>query len=322
MPETTVPSTDLPTRTLGPLEVSVIGLGCNNFGGRVDLAGTRAVVDAALESGVTLFDTADIYGGRGGSERLLGEVLAGRRERVVLATKFGMDMQGRNGEPPGGRGSRAYIRQAVQASLRRLGTDWIDLYQYHEPDGETPIEETLGALHELVKDGIVRAIGASNFSAAQLVEAARVAEECGFIPFVSVQNEYNLLERGIEAEVVPAAQQLGVGVLPFFPLASGLLTGKYRSGEPAPAGTRLQGRERIADAETFERLARAERFAAQHGVSVLDVAIAGLANQPAVVSVIAGATKPEQLRANVGALRWTPTPEDLRELDEIFPPGR
>jgi aryl-alcohol dehydrogenase-like predicted oxidoreductase len=322
MPETTVPSTDLPTRTLGPLEVSVIGLGCNNFGGRVDLAGTRAVVEAALESGVTLLDTADIYGGRGGSERLLGEVLAGRRERVVLATKFGMDMQGRNGEPPGARGSRAYIRQAVQASLRRLGTDWIDLYQYHEPDGETPIEETLGALHELVTEGIVRAIGASNFSAAQLVEAARVAEECGFTPFMSVQNEYNLLERGIEAEVVPAAQQLGVGVLPFFPLASGLLTGKYRSGEPAPAGTRLQGREQIADAETFERLARAERFAAQHGVSVLDVAIAGLAYQPAVVSVIAGATKPEQLLTNVAALRWTPTPEELRELDEIFPPGR
>jgi aryl-alcohol dehydrogenase-like predicted oxidoreductase len=322
MSDTSAPSTDLPTRRLGDLEVSMIGLGCNNFGRRLDLEGTRAVVHAALDAGVTLLDTADVYGGQGGSEQLLGEVLGEHRHRVVLATKFGMDMHGANGEPAGPRGSRAYIHQAVRASLRRLQTDWIDLYQYHQPDGVTPIEETLGTLHELVTEGVVRAIGASNFSAAQLTDAARVAEECGFTPFVSVQNEYSLLKREIEAEVIPVCRQLGIGVLPYFPLASGLLTGKYRRGEPASEGTRLHGREQIADDETFERLERAEQFARERELSLLDVAIAALVAEPAVASVIAGATRPEQVRANVAALRWSPTPEDRRALDEIFPPVR
>ncbi len=312
---------ELPQRDIGELSVSVVGLGCNNFGRRVDLDGTRAVVDAALDAGVNLLDTADIYGEQGGSETLLGEVLKGRRDDVVLATKFGMDM-GANGPSARPRGSRAYIREAVADSLRRLQTEVIDLYQYHRPDGETPIEETLAALDELVKEGKVRYIGCSNFSAAELDEAAGAAREKGYANFVSLQNEYSLLKREIEAEVVPECEQLGVGVLPFFPLASGLLTGKYRRSEAAPEGTRLQGRPEIADDETFDRLEAAERFARERGVELLDVAIAGLACQPMVASVIAGATKPEQVRANAGALRWTPSDADLEELDRIFPTPR
>ena len=312
---------DLPQRELGGLSVTMVGLGCNNFGRRVDLDGTRAVVDAALDAGVNFLDTADIYGGGGGSETLLGEVLRGRRDHVVLASKFGMDM-GQNGPSVRPRGSRAYIREAIDGSLRRLQTDVIDLYQYHRPDGETPIDETLGALDELVKAGKVRYIGCSNFSAGQLDEAAGAARENGFESFVSLQNEYSLLERDIEADVVPKCEQLGVAVLPYFPLASGLLSGKYRRGEDAPAGTRLHGRPQVADDETFDRLEAAERFARQRGVELIDVAIAGLAAQPMVASVIAGATKPEQVRANAAAVRWSPGPEDLEELDSIFPTPR
>ncbi|HEY1594616.1 MAG TPA: aldo/keto reductase [Thermoleophilaceae bacterium] len=312
---------DLPHRELGDLSVPAVGLGCNNFGRRVDLDGTRAVVDAALDEGVNFLDTADIYGDAGGSETLLGEVLKGRRDEVVIATKFGMDM-GANGPSVRPRGSKAYIREAVDASLRRLQIDVIDLYQYHRPDGETPIEETLGALDELVKAGKVRCIGCSNFSASELDEAAGAARENGFASFVSLQNEYSLLKREIEAEVVPECEQLGVGVLPFFPLASGLLTGKYRRGEDAPEGTRLHGRPEIADDDTFARLEAGERFARERGVELLDVAIAGLAAQPMVTSVIAGATKPEQVRANAAALRWTPSDADLQELDSIFPTPR
>jgi aryl-alcohol dehydrogenase-like predicted oxidoreductase len=311
-------------RKLGGLEVSEVGLGCNNFGRRVDLDGTRAVVDAALAEGVNLFDTADIYGGDdpGASERLLGEVLKGRRDQVVLATKFGMDMKGANGEPAGARGSAPYIGQAVEASLRRLQTDTIDLYQYHEPDGVTPIAETLGALNELVVAGTVRFIGASNFSAEQLAEAERVAEERGYAKFVSLQNEYSLLKRGIERDVIPACERLGVGVLPFFPLASGLLTGKYRRGEDAPQGTRLHGRGDVADDATWDRLERLAAFAEARGIEPIDVAIGWLLGQPAVASVIAGATKPEQVRRNVQAGRWRPTDDDRAEIDAIFPPGR
>ena len=309
-------------RELGDLQVSVVGLGCNNFGGRVGLDGTRAVVDAALESGVQFFDTADVYGGRGGSERLLGEGLRGRRDQVVLATKFGGNMGGENGEPAGPPGSRAYVHQAVEASLRRLESDWIDLYQYHRPDGVTPIAETLGALNELVAAGTVRHIGCSNFSAGQLAEAADAAREHGFAPFVSLQNEYSLLERDIEAKLVPECERLGVGVLPYFPLASGLLTGKYRRGEPAPEGARLHGRGEVADATTFDRLEAAAEFAAARGLELLQVAIGGLAAQPMVVSVIAGATTPEQVRTNATAADWEPTPEDLAALDEIFPSPR
>jgi aryl-alcohol dehydrogenase-like predicted oxidoreductase len=299
-----------------------VGLGCNNFGGRVALEGARAVVDAALESGVDFLDTADSYGGGGGSERILGELLRGRRDDVVLATKFGADAGDANGVPAGPRGSRAYIRQSIEASLRRLDTDRVDLYQYHLPDGVTPIEETLRALNELVDEGRVVEIGCSNFSASQLAEAAEVAREHGLRPFASLQNEYSLLDRRIEADVIPECERLGVAVIPYFPLASGLLTGKYRRGEDAPPGTRLFGRRRVADDETFDRLEALQAFAAERGLEPVDVAIGGLLAQRTVASVIAGATKPDQVRANAGAARWEPTAEDLRELDRIFPPGR
>ncbi len=312
---------ELPQRDMSGLKVSAVGLGCNNFGRRVDLEGTRAVVDAALDAGVNFLDTADIYGEQGGSETLLGEVLQGRRDQIVLATKFGMDM-GDKGPSVRPRGSRAYIREAVEGSLRRLKTDVIDLYQYHRPDGETPIEETLGALDELVNEGKARYIGCSNFSAAELEEAEAAARENGFARFVSLQNEYSLLKREIEGDVVPKCEQLGVGVLPYFPLASGLLTGKYRRGEDAPEGTRLHGRPEVADDATFDVLEAAEEFARARGLTLLDVAIAGLAAQPAVASVIAGATKPEQVRSNAAALRWEPSAADLEELDSIFPTPR
>jgi aryl-alcohol dehydrogenase-like predicted oxidoreductase len=304
------------TRRLGDseLEVSVLGLGCNNFGRRVDLEGTRRVVDAALEEGVTFLDTADIYGGAGASEELLGQVLEGRRDRVVLATKFGMDM----GDSAEARGSAAYVRQAVEGSLRRLRTEHIDLYWYHQPDGVTPIEETLGALDELVRAGTVRAIGCSNFDTAQLEEADAAARENGLAHFVAVQNEYSLLRREIEREVVPAAQRLGLSVVPYFPLASGLLTGKYRRGEDAPDGTRLAGRDQLAGDEEWATIEALARFAEERGLSMLDVAIGGLAAQPAVASVIAGATKPEQVRANARAVGWTPSAEELEALRDVL----
>jgi aryl-alcohol dehydrogenase-like predicted oxidoreductase len=305
----------LETRSLGSLQATVVGLGGNNFGRRVDLDGTRAVVDAALDAGVTFFDTADVYGGRGGSEQFLGEALKGRRDRVVLATKFGMDMRDTPGYPDAPRGSREYIRVAIEKSLERLQTDVIDLYQYHEPDGTTPLAETLGAMGELVDEGVVREIGVSNFSALQLDEAATIARP------VSVQNEYSLLDRGLEADITPVCRRLGIGILPYFPLAGGRLTGKYRRGEDAPAGTRLHGRGEVADEETFDRLEALERYAGARGLSMLDVAIAGLAAQPMVASVIAGATKPEQVEANAAAARWKPTEHDLAELDEIVPRG-
>jgi aryl-alcohol dehydrogenase-like predicted oxidoreductase len=316
---------DLPTRRLrdSELEVPIVGLGCNNFGGRVALDGTRAVVDAALDAGVTFLDTADIYGGQGGSEELLGQVLEGRRDRVVLATKFGMDMKGANGERPGTpRGSAPYVRQACEASLRRLRTDTIDLYQYHTPDGQTPIEETLGALAELVREGKVRYAGCSNFGAELLLESERAAEAGGYPHFVSLQNEYSLLRRGIERDVIPACERLGVGVLPYYPLASGLLTGKYRRGEQAPAGTRLAGRGSLASDEEFAAIEALERFASERGLEPIDVAIGGLAAQPMVASVIAGATKPEQVHRNARAGLWQPSREDLEELDRIVPSAR
>lgn len=308
--------TDMQTHRLGTseLEVSAVGLGCNNFGGRIDAERTRAVIDAALEAGITLFDTADTYGGAPGlSEELIGEHLGDRRDRVVVATKFGMDM----GDGKGPRGSRDYILQAADASLRRLRTDVIDLYQYHRPDGMTPIEETLGALDELVRAGKVRFIGCSNFSAAQIEEADRVARERGFARFVGVQNQYSLLHREPEAGVTAVCERLGLSLLPFYPLASGLLTGKYRRGEPAPPGTRLARRDYSATAAQFDVVEALERFAAERGVTLLEVAIGWLLAQPAVDSVIAGATRPEQVRANVGAARWAPSDADLQELDRI-----
>jgi aryl-alcohol dehydrogenase-like predicted oxidoreductase len=298
------------TRRLGSskLQVTVVGLGCNNFGGRTDEAASRAVIDAALEAGITFFDTADVYGGGGGSEEIIGRALAGRRDEVVLGTKFGSDL----GDGETARGSRPYIRRAVEASLRRLRTDWIDLYQYHRPDGITPIEETLGALDELVREGTVRAIGSSNFPAALVDEARAVADTHGLSPFVSEQSEYSWLAREAEDELLPACERLGIGFIPYFPLASGLLTGKYRRGEPPPEGTRLYGRE-LPD-KRLDRVERLTSWATEHGVSLLEVAIGGLATQPAVASVIAGATRPEQARANAEAGRWEPTRAELESL--------
>jgi aryl-alcohol dehydrogenase-like predicted oxidoreductase len=303
----------LPKRSLGLLgpEVSVIGLGCNNFGRRVDLDGTRAVVDAALDAGITFLDTANTYGDpRGRSEELLGEVLEGRRDQIVLATKFGMDM----GDGRGPRGSREYILQAVEASLRRLRTDVIDYYWYHQPDGVTPIAETLETLDELVRAGKVRYIGASNFSADQIEEADKVARDRGFTRFTAIQNNYSLLNREAERDVLPTCERLGLGFVPFFPLASGLLTGKYRRGEPAPAGTRLAARDQVATNEQFDVVEAVARFAADRGASMIEVAIGALLARPVVSSVIAGATKPEQIPQNVAAASWTADDSDLADL--------
>jgi aryl-alcohol dehydrogenase-like predicted oxidoreductase len=300
------------TRRLGAEgpEVSVVGLGCNNFGMRVDLQGTRAVVDAALDAGVTLLDTADTYGDTE-SESFLGEVLQGRRDRVVVATKFGGRMEGRGG------GSRDHIRKAIDASLQRLRTDHVDVYQYHVPDGVTPFEETFGALDELVREGKVRYVGHSNLEAAQVEEVDSLARDRGWARPVSAQNEYSLLRRETEEELLPVCERLGLGVLPYFPLASGLLTGKYRRGQERPEGTRLSSRDEVFTDEKFDRIEALERYAEERGVTVLQVAIGGLAAQPAVASVIAGATKPEQVRANAAAGDWEPTPDDVAALNAL-----
>jgi aryl-alcohol dehydrogenase-like predicted oxidoreductase len=312
----------LPQRRLGDseLEVSVVGLGCNNFGKRLDLDGTAAVLEAALDSGINFFDTADVYGGNE-SERLMGEVLEGRRDEYVLATKFGWETSAEDApDVPGG--SREYIRWAIEGSLKRLRVERIDLYQYHHPDGVTPLAETLVALDELVREGLVSAIGCSNFSAAELEEADQIARDRGLARFVTLQNEYSLLEREIEAEVAPACERLGVSILPFFPLASGLLTGKYRRGEAGPDGARLSAREAVGSDAQFDTVEALEGFAEERGIGVLDVAISGLAAQPAVASVIAGATKPKQIATNVKAIEWQPSEADLVELDRLAPTPR
>jgi aryl-alcohol dehydrogenase-like predicted oxidoreductase len=300
------------------LRVSVVGLGCNNFGSRLDLDGTRAVVDAAIDCGITLLDTADTYGGGGRSEELLGEVLAGRREQVVLATKFGhygADMG--YGHAAGAKGGRAYIRRAVEQSLRRLRTDYIDLYQIHTPDRRTPVAETLAALGELVAEGKVRYLGNSNYSGWQIAEAAGLAAHRGAVPFVSAQNHWSLLERAAEAEVVPAARHFGLGVLPYFPLANGLLTGKIRRGQPAREGTRLAGRDGYVTEAKLDIVEKLAAWAEAHGVSLLTIAIAGLAAQPGCASVIAGAMSPEQVKANADADDWIPSAEEIAEIDAI-----
>jgi aryl-alcohol dehydrogenase-like predicted oxidoreductase len=302
--------------------VSVLGLGCNQIGRTVDRDDARRLIDECEAAGVNLVDTADTYGEAGSSEAFLGDALArARRERFVVATKFGMRLSGIAGVPEAPRGSREYIRWAVEGSLGRLQTDHIDLYQYHRPDGVTPLEETLGAMNELVEEGRVRFIGCSNFEAGQVDDAARIAGENGWAGFVSLQNEYSLLNRGLEADVVPACERHGLGILPYFPLARGLLTGKYRRGETAPEGTRLSGRDEVADARTFDVLEALERYAEERGVSLLEVAIGGLAAQPAVASVIAGATRPDQIAGNARAARWVPSEDDLRALDAIVPRG-
>jgi aryl-alcohol dehydrogenase-like predicted oxidoreductase len=316
--------TDMTYRQLGEsgLAVSVVGLGCNNFGGRIDADRTRDVVAEALDAGITLFDTADSYGSRPGeSEEMLGRALGERRSEVVVATKFGSDLDGTLGPDWGARGSRRYIRLAVEASLRRLRTDWIDLYQLHWPDPRTPIDETLSALDELVAEGKVRYIGSSNLTAWQVVDADWVARSNGMSRFISAQNQYSLLERDIERDLVPACEHAGIGVLPYFPLASGLLTGKYRRGDEAPAGTRLASRPERLAAANFDRIEALDGYARERGISMLDVAIGGLAAQPAVASVIAGATSPEQVRANVAAGAWQPSLADLAALDDVVPSG-
>ncbi|HEY4459082.1 MAG TPA: aldo/keto reductase [Pseudonocardiaceae bacterium] len=311
-------------RTLGNsgLLVSVVGLGCNNFGARIDDDRARQVVDAALDAGVTLLDTADIYGDIGGSETTLGEILQGRREQVVLATKFGFQPTDMGfGPSAGAKAGRKYIRHAVEQSLRRLRTDHIDLYQLHSPDPLTPIAETIAALSELVAEGKVRYLGHSNFSGWQLAEAAHVAKEIGGVPFISAQNHWSLLERDVEKELVPAARHYGLGVLPYFPLASGLLTGKIRRGEKVPDGTRLAGRPYWITDERLDVVERLIEWGAKHDRSILEIAIGGLAAQPGCSSVIAGATSAEQIIANVNAGDWEPTSDQLTELEEVLKPA-
>ena len=307
------------------LAVSVVGLGCNNFGRKLDADGSRAVVDAALDVGMNLFDTADIYGTpHGSSEELLGAALKGRRGDIVLATKFGMDMAGMNGADHGARGSRSYIIRAVEASLRRLDTDYIDLYQMHTPDPATPIDETLSTLDDLVHAGKVRYVGNSNFAGWQIADADWTARTAGVTPFISAQNQYSLLHRDVEIEVVPACQHFGLGLLPFFPLDSGLLSGKYRRGEKPAEGTRLslERYQRWLDGADWDTIEALSAYAAERGRSLLDVAIAGLAARPAVTSVIAGATTPDQVRANAAAGRWQLSPEDKSALDEHLAQSR
>jgi aryl-alcohol dehydrogenase-like predicted oxidoreductase len=307
-------------RNLGKsgLKVSVVGLGCNNFGMRIDAAAANAVVARALDEGITLFDTADIYGGAGASEQMLGKALGNHRQEVIVATKFGMTM-GKGPYLHGG--SRRYACACVEASLKRLGTDYIDLYQIHQFDPETPQEETLEALNDMVRAGKVRYIGHSNFAAWQAVEAAWVADRRNLAPYVSAQNEYSLFERSIEAELVPACRQFGLGILPYFPLASGLLTGKYKRGVEPPKDTRFGAMKRLADRymndATFATLDQLENFAAARGHSILELAMSWLAANPCVPSVIAGATKPEQVAANAKACDWKLTPEELTEIDKI-----
>jgi aryl-alcohol dehydrogenase-like predicted oxidoreductase len=302
------------TRKLGSLDVTVVGLGCNNFGRRLDAERTKAVVDVCLEHGITFFDTADVYGGAGRSEEYLGRALGPRRDEALIATKFGSPM---SDDPDHQGGSARWVRQAAEDSLRRLGTDRIDLYQMHRPDPDTPIEETLAALDGLVRAGKVVEIGCSNFSVEQIEEAHRVAEEHGYARFVSVQNEYSLFQREPEEGVLEACERLGLGFLPYFPLASGLLTGKYRLGEPHPDGTRIAA---DSDAVSEENLVRVERLislAEEHGHTLLELAFGWLLSKAVVASVIAGATRPEQVAANAAAAGWRPTADELDEIEAV-----
>lgn len=302
------------------IDVGPVGIGCNAFGARIDGDQVTAVVDAAFEHGVRFFDTADTYS-LGESETLLGAALQGRRDEVVVATKFGMDMQGRNGDDGGRRGSAAYVRRAAEASLRRLGTDVIDLYQLHTPDPGTPVEETLGAMTELVDEGKVRAIGCSNFTAWQLVDADWISRTTGLAHFATAQNEYSLYNPAAEVELVPACLELGVGLLPYFPLAYGLLTGKYSRDAEPEAGTRLAGQRARWEGADWERIDALQAFADERDITLLELAMGGLASRPAVSSVIAGVSRPEQVASNVAAANWVPTAEDSAALDDLLAPA-
>ncbi|ROP64063.1 aldo/keto reductase [Curtobacterium sp. PhB115] len=318
--------TGIEHRPLGPsgLVVSTVGLGCNNFGrpgtASESQEGTDAVVRAALDAGVTLFDTADIYGGTPGmSEEMLGKAIAGRRDEIVLATKFGMDMQGANGPDWGVRGSRRYVRLAVESSLRRLGTDWIDLYQMHRPDGVTPIEETLSVLDDLVREGKIRYVGHSNFAGWQIAEAELTASIAGTTSFVSAQNEYSPLSRAVEDEVLPAVRAYALGFLPFFPLYNGLLTGKYtKAGGPAD-GRLSKAKPQLLEDAPWDVLDDYQRFCDERNVTMLQATFAWLLAQPGLSSVIAGATKPEQITQNVEAgTTWEPSEDDIADMTVIF----
>lgn len=307
------------TRSIGSLEVSLVGLGCNNFGRRIGPEDTQRVVDAAIEAGITFFDTADVYGD-GESERFLGQALGSRSDEVLVATKFGHSMgAGQEGGGP------AWVRRAIDDSLRRLGVEHVDLYQMHRPDPEIPIEETLGALGELVTAGKVREIGCSNFSAEQLDDAVRASDGEGRRPFVSVQNRYSVLTREPESDGVAAAcERHGLALIPYFPLESGLLTGKYSEGFETTDGRLVsmseEARERFASDAMLEAAGRLNELARRHGRTVLELSLSWLARQPAVSSIIAGATQPEQVRANAGAADWDLDAEQLREIDHIVAP--
>ena len=312
----------LQQRTLGRsgLLVSTVGLGCNNFGGRIGFDASRDTIHAALDAGITLFDTADVYGNRGGSEEILGRVLGERRRNIVLASKFGIAMD-EAGREKGG--SRSYILRAVEASLRRLKTDWLDLYQYHRPDEHTPTEETLRALDDLVRSGKVRYVGCSNMPAWRMADSQWVSSTKSLTRFVSCQDEYSLLHRSPEKELIPAAEAFGMGLLPYFPLASGLLTGKYRRNQPRPTGTRLTNDERLATiyltGERWEKAEKLAEFCDARGRTLVELAFSWLLSRPVVSSVIAGATAPAQVTANVAAAGWMLSPEDLAAIDAIAP---
>jgi aryl-alcohol dehydrogenase-like predicted oxidoreductase len=319
---------DIEYRSLGRsgLQVSTVGLGCNNFGrpktATATQEGTDAVIHAAIDAGITLFDTADIYGGsRGLSETLMGNTLRGRRQEIVLATKFGVDMGGLNGPDWGARGSRRYIRLAVESSLTRLQTDWIDLYQLHQPDPLTPIEETLAALDELIAEGKVRYIGHSNLAGWQIAAAEYVAQLAGHPKFISAQNEYSLLVRGVEAEVLPAVNEYGLGFLPFFPLFNGLFTGKYTRGGGGPADGRLTAiRPEALERVNWDAMEQYQAFCDEHGITMLEATFGWFLAQRGVSSIIAGVTKPEQVEQNVAAgTAWTPSAEDLATISSFFP---
>lgn len=310
------------TRKIGGFDVSIVGLGCNNFGMRIDETQTKAVVDAAIDAGVNFFDTADAYGNRGRSEEFLGKALGSRRDEVIVATKFGMPMSD-DGQMQGG--SARYIKQAVEASLTRLGTDRIDLYQHHVPDRDTPFDETLEALDGLVREGKVREIGCSNYRGKYIDRCAAISAEKGFAHFASAQNNYSLLERSIEPDVPDACERNGLGILPYFPLASGLLTGKYTSKEDRPAGTRItlmaeampERAESVLTDENFAIIGKLRAFAEEHGHTLLDLAMSWLVSKPRIASVIAGATKPEQVRANVEAATWRLSEDEMSAIDAL-----